>query len=317
MGPTQISTHLLVGIALLAHNARATPGNFVTTVPHSGRFGDQLILYARARLVASVHGLPLLHRPFAYSDQLRLYTAERRYTDGLVKKLHPVGIDSIELLPRQPSSTMPQLYVVNFFTKIEGVTAEQYTDIYTHLQRAIRPRDKLRLVNPPHDEITVAMHVRRGGGYLYDHLAKYIFKTKFLAIDYYITALQQLIKMYPRKKIYAYIFTDDPNPPGIERELAAALNNPYITFDCRHGINKHDKNVLEDFFSMTRFDCLIRPSSSFSRMAELLGNHTIVISPSGTRIKQPPAAKLQRILSINPMLYKISAIPNFFCQTWR
>jgi len=310
----------MLSFAILATNApytHTTPGNFVSTVPHSGRFGDQLILYTRARLIASVNGLPLLHRPFAYSNQLRLYISERRYTDGLVKKLQPTIVDQGAALLQHTANATPQLYLVNFFTKIENVTTKQYVDVYNHLKKSIYPRSNLQLVKLPNDAITVAIHVRRGGGYLHDHLAKYIFKTKFVADGYYISALQQLIKMYPRKKIYAYIFTDDTNPPAIERELATALNNPHVTFDCQRGLNRHDKNVLEDFFSMIRFDCLIRPSSSFSRVAELLGNHKIVISPSGTRIDQPPAAKLQRILSINPMLYKISAIPNFFCQAWR
>lgn len=57
------------------------------------------------------------------------------------------------------------------------------------------------------------------------------------------------------------------------------LNNPRIHFDCRKGTNSHKLNVLEDLFNMTRFDCLIRPSSSYSTIAQLLNNFIIVIHP--------------------------------------
>ena len=43
--------------------------------------------------------------------------------------------------------------------------------------------------------------------------------------------------------------------------------------------NNHHSNVLEDFFEMARFDCLIRPDSNYSIMAEKIADYKIVISP--------------------------------------
>jgi len=44
---------------------------------------------------------------------------------------------------------------------------------------------------------------------------------------------------------------------------------------------------LEDFFGMTKFDCLIRPISYYSSMVELIGNFKIVIYPEdGTWIEK-------------------------------
>ena len=36
---------------------------------------------------------------------------------------------------------------------------------------------------------------------------------------------------------------------------------------------------MEDFFAMTKFDCLIRPESLYSIYAERLGNHEVIIYP--------------------------------------
>jgi hypothetical protein len=43
--------------------------------------------------------------------------------------------------------------------------------------------------------------------------------------------------------------------------------------------NRYDKNVLKDFFAMTKFDCLIRPASSFSVIAEIMGDFKVIIQP--------------------------------------
>ena len=57
------------------------------------------------------------------------------------------------------------------------------------------------------------------------------------------------------------------------------LNNPRITFGYRENDNCHNANVLEDFFSMMEFDCLIRPGSHYSRFVQRLGKNKVVIYP--------------------------------------
>jgi len=41
----------------------------------------------------------------------------------------------------------------------------------------------------------------------------------------------------------------------------------------------YNLNVVEDFYNMSCFDCLIRPASHFFLAAQLLGNHKIIIYP--------------------------------------
>ena len=68
-----------------------------------------------------------------------------------------------------------------------------------------------------------------------------------------------------------------------KKKFQKALQNPRITFDCRINDNGHNANVLEDFFSMMDFDCLIRPGSHFSRFVQRLGNNKVVIYPESVR----------------------------------
>jgi hypothetical protein len=84
---------------------------------------------------------------------------------------------------------------------------------------------------------------------------------------------------YPEKKIYIHIFTDDEPPEKIVDYLKKQVQNHPVTYGYRKEKNKHNRHVLEDFFAMMQFDVLIRPISNFSKMAEYLGNHSLVITP--------------------------------------
>ncbi len=52
-----------------------------------------------------------------------------------------------------------------------------------------------------------------------------------------------------------------------------------IEFDFRKTGNRHDANVLEDFFSLFLFDILIRPDSNFSLVPSLLHDYAILVTP--------------------------------------
>ena len=59
--------------------------------------------------------------------------------------------------------------------------------------------------------------------------------------------------------------------------------NPRIQFGYRTKDNKHNSNVLEDFFAMMDFDALIRSGSHYSAMAGVLGGISYEVSPASYR----------------------------------
>jgi len=97
--------------------------------------------------------------------------------------------------------------------------------------------------------------------------------------QYYIDQIKMLSKILNDPPLFVYIFTDDANPKRIVNKFNEVLQKPNITFACREQGNRYDTNILEDFFAMIKFDCLIRPHSHFSMSAQLIGNHKIVIYP--------------------------------------
>lgn len=58
-----------------------------------------------------------------------------------------------------------------------------------------------------------------------------------------------------------------------------AIEEKNIVFGCREIGNHWKANVLQDFFEMMRFDCLIRPESNFSIAASLMKDYKVLIKP--------------------------------------
>jgi hypothetical protein len=150
------------------------------------------------------------------------------------------------------------------------------------LRKSICPRYSLNKIDIPQEYITVAVHIRTGGGFYADHDKKREkHPLRFVPEQFFIQQIDRIAHMFPEQKLYIHIFTDHQQPKVLKKRFKEALNNPLLIFDCRKNNNSHSSNVLEDFFSMMDFDCIIRPASNFSKYIQYLGNNKIAIFPSG------------------------------------
>lgn len=288
-----------------------------------GRLGDQLLHYCKAKYISLTYNVPFLYKPFEFSDAFVFHELEERHTLKTEKSFkHTLLIDDEQGF-RVKKNT---LYFVGFAETKFDYNLLYKPEIRSILRAMLQPRLPLTLTPPPANKISIALHVRRGGGYdkplLYASknfknrkrifeqasqslVSKYLEKQyQFLSKDfdpmaacthadlwwplkfppdsYYIEQLQKVLALYPGQSLHCHIFTDDQNPESIAHRYQHIINNPLITFDWREGgdkTNGHNKNVLEDLFSMTLYDVLIRPDSSYSNIAGLIGNHQIVIYP--------------------------------------
>jgi hypothetical protein len=57
------------------------------------------------------------------------------------------------------------------------------------------------------------------------------------------------------------------------------LSDLDVIFDSRKE-SSCKTNILEDFFALTQFDCLIRPDSHFSIAASKIADYKVIISPA-------------------------------------
>jgi hypothetical protein len=106
--------------------------------------------------------------------------------------------------------------------------------------------------------------------------------TRFPPLQFYIDQIKFLYKNLNNAPLFIHIFTDHPNPQILVDKIKKHIDAPNITYSYRKEGNSHDNNILDDLFAMMEFDCLIRPGSSYSKFAQLLGRHKIIIYPTKT-----------------------------------
>lgn len=257
----------------------------ITWRPNGGRFGDDLLSYSRTKWLSREFGLPLLYVPFNYSDQLMLHENEEMYTPEHLERFYR----TVQLLTKSPyaiSKNNNTLYFCRWKTDVTINWSDE--EFLAEIKKNITPRYDIEKVTIPQNCISVAAHVRNGGTFAADTPEeKERCPLRFVPEEFFIDQIKRLAQMFPQDNLYVYIFTDHPQPALLATKFNKALKNPRITFDYRKENNSHKTNVLEDFFSMMDFDCLIRPGSHFTRFVQRLGKNKVVIYPDSVKEVAP------------------------------
>lgn len=275
---------------------------YITHDLSGGRFGDNLLSYIHGKWVAYTYGIDnFLLNSFPYAEDLVLYSAEKNLRNH--SSIRAVTIKSLAELPMLKTKNVcihvpyfseePTEYRINpHWIKCNVNWSDQA--FVSMIRAMISPVDKSLLhVELPSHCTTVALHMRRGGGYdtlLQFHeidgeevvdCTKVGSLLKFPPFSFYAEQLKRLSELLDNKKMYVFIFTDDPNPHELAQRLQDRLKEyKNISYGYRSAGNFHNKNVVEDFFAMTCFDCIIRPQSNYSFIAAKLKDYKIEIYPS-------------------------------------
>lgn len=280
---------------MLSNNSFAT-NSAVTYTLSGGRLGDNLLAYCHAKWISHKYQIPLLYLPFPYSDQLIMHLLEEPLSqESFCNYKNIVNIAKVTSYTIDPDSNT--LYIIPYFS--ESIIERSYRQFFFYfptewddiafkvqLKKMICPRVFLNIVKPPKDCVSIALHVRVGTGFDIPSLKDYECQTaqgtnqlKFPPFSYYHKQLKRLVDVYSDQKIYIYVFTDHTYPQEIAEEFKKILNCERATFDYRKQTIDPNLCILEDFFSMQEFDCLIRPDANFSFIASRIGVYDIQISP--------------------------------------
>jgi hypothetical protein len=268
--------------------AKLNPSSGVTYTLSGGRFGDNILSVAHALWLAHSLDLPLVYTPFPYSDKLKLSTLAKTqnfskacvlnsaesYTK-LWKSCFSKNLEDPLLITLAYSPEFTYEYDPAFpvYTQINWDEPTFIEKLRTHLS----PLHSIPEPVLPMDRTSVALHIRTGAGF---DIPKFqaLWPLKGPPFSYYVDSLKTIWEML-KSPLYVYIFTDHQNPTELQKKLATAFAGCDIVFACRKEENRQDLNVLEDFFAMGKFSCLIRTDSHYSLMAEKLFPYQIVISP--------------------------------------
>lgn len=265
--------------------------NAVTYEFSGGRFGDCLLTYIHAKWIAYRYQMPVLYKPFKYSEQLELHNVEVLYNKEMLSNFRTqVLLGKDESVRPGARSTLyrvlyfPHSVYEHYFCNRRDSSPLPFfhmdyedPEFKAELRKVIRPIRELPKLELPKDCTTVALHMRRGIGFDGPGLsiaAPY----KEPPLSYYVSQLKILSNLYPEGPLYVHLFTDDPEPQALLAELKRELVGLNIIYSTRESHNSHDSNVLEDFFGMLDFDCLVRSESNYSICAEILGDFKAVCS---------------------------------------
>lgn len=267
-----------------AHNTAIT-----YHIQKQGRLGDHILDYTHAKWISYKTGVPLLFRPFAYSDQFAFHyseemlTPERQATFSnqiVIKNLSEVTNDNdntLYYLGHCPDSLDEFRFIK--WHKAPYTPVDWDDEVFREQMRSlISPINPLELLPLPKEIITVALHFRSGVGFDSANIKK-VLPLRFPEPTFYIEQLSKLHSLVNMEPLYVYIFTDHPEPDTIRELLQENFPQDNIQFDCRSVNNRHNANVLEDLFSMMQFDCLIRAVSHYSLIASHLGQFKIELFP--------------------------------------
>jgi hypothetical protein len=255
-----------------------------------GRFGDNIMAYFNAKWVSYTKGLPLYYEPFEYSDQIKIDDLETYLENSQFKK-HIVfndlkDLENIDDNVKKSSILLTIPYGKDVEPKWDdaGFKAE--------IQKLIQPKNAIAELKLPDDRISVAMHVRTGGGFYQDHAReRNRFPTKFPPLEFYIEGLKEVKKAYSGKKLYIHLFTDHRKPSelaGYYKQELSKLGWQVSTDDkepaevqigFRNEGNKHNANVLDDFFNIAKFQSCVISDSNFAQAAAVIGNHEFIYRP--------------------------------------
>src|ERR1700755_1748984 len=81
---------MILFLLTMQHMSILAQPNAITYELPSGRFGENILVWAMAKWISLKYKIPLLYKPFKYSDQLKLhktnYTFDRMYKKYVQQK---------------------------------------------------------------------------------------------------------------------------------------------------------------------------------------------------------------------------------------
>jgi len=262
----------------------------ITYAISGGRLGDQLIHYCVARKLSLDYNLSFYFRRFKYSDKLALSDCgDLVYSESLFKHYKKVNIG--HEFEQPPEIDKDILYIVT--SKHWNVSREDYQwygvssdkSFINVMKNLIKPRYAINeKITLPENFVSVAVHIRKGEGYdpqYNPHTMSIHYYNKIPNDQFYVDGLKKLQSFFKGEQLYVYVFTDAHDREAVVHRIENKLNDPFVVFHKKGKGPVWDNNVLEDLFAMAQFDCLVRPHSAYSVIAQLIGNYKYIVYPGG------------------------------------
>lgn len=289
-------------LSVLFHQQK---NNAITYDLSGGRLGDNLLSYLHAKWVSYKYSLPLIFLPFPNSQSFRCHDSELRLEQSNFEFLEKRNVCSLQELNEMKNYSSTLFCIPFYYNYVNTSAWDPYpfidwddSEFKNEIKQSLEIMVPHQVFALPKDRVAVAVHIRRGGGA--DHPNSFFnFPLKFPTDDYYIQQIQKIYEIL-KAPLFVYIFTDEHNPLSLVHCYQQTFKELDIQFACRTKGNSPHTNILDDFYMLTQFDCLIRPDSNFSLVAAKLADYKIEISPRRCKRLNDQLIVDQVDISFNP-----------------
>lgn len=138
----------------------------ITYTLNGGRLGDNIHTYCKTKWYSYKYKIQLLYKPFTLSDSFIMHTKETHFKsekgfDEIVQVNEP---EDIEKRLKKKNNI---LFVNNFYTEAPSLYewAQKHPDFDREIKEMLLPIKPISPLKKPVNRITVALHVRKGGGF--------------------------------------------------------------------------------------------------------------------------------------------------------
>lgn len=289
-----VSLNLLITSLTLADEIVLDPESSAVTYKITGRLGNNILGYIHAKWISYKYNIPLVFKKFRYSHRFKFHDIETfKYYEYAPKFKNKICLRKLSQMDNLPPSTLVD---VPFF-RDEGPDAGKKTPMIFQIdwsdpefralvKKLLQPREPTRTIKVPEDKFKVLVHVRAGGGY--DKRPMQLrFPYKFPPHQFYISSIEQISQYMDNIKMYVYIMTDHLQPKLLADKFKKALEHlPNVEIHYRkNGASGPSSNVIHDFFSISKFNALIRADSTFTITGGMLGNFLIIMTPKKSHVE--------------------------------
>lgn len=300
---------VLSGMVVLFFSTLLPEVTSAVTFELGDRLGDNLASYCHARWVSHKYGIPLRVMQFTYSRHLLLSQIHKPHNPKDFSRTVKIGgawtgkVNLVKFNIKQDTNT---LYVVPFFPESPASLMKwrhgcfdidwKDEEFIRLLREEIKPIPHIKPITIPKDHISVAVHLRKGSGPDFTRYDLRYYPLRFLPDSFFIEQIQRVSDSVDNKPLYVHLFTDYSKPHELVEKYTQLINRPHITFGCCPA-KRSELGVLEDFFNLMEFDCIIRPDSHFSQIAANISRARTVIFPSYLAWQFDPVTNKHELIS--------------------
>jgi hypothetical protein len=278
--------------------------NAIVQMDQGERLGDRLLIISAVQYFALKNGLDFYYYPSSLLDKFTLSIYNNQFNQNVKACYkHIVTFNEATCNQAAPSTLfMAPWSVIDAFC-LNFNKRHLQRDLFEHLQTMLTPLIDVPKLDIPDGYVSVAAHIRKGDGYDAPLRSAQIYKNvdpifwgdnhqsqkqhrrasddewpnKFPPEQYYIDQINFLADLLADEQIICFIFSDSHDPEALTRRIAHHCNRKNINF-VNATSDKSDSPII-DMRRIASCECLIRAQSAYSIVAQIMGNHKIVISP--------------------------------------